>query len=324
MLNYTCFTIRAKSEDVERICDILTLFETGGFAVSDPHEIQSILESGEVPYDYVDEKLQQQSDEAAVQVYLPDSEEGAKTCREIMQVLTLRGAESPFSGPIRYETEKIDLEAYENAWKEYFHPTRVSKRLVVCPSWEEYNPKHGEVVMTLDPGIAFGSGTHETTRLCIGALDDLVRSGTTVLDVGCGSGILSIAALLLGADSAFGCDIDEGAVKTARENAARNGVADRFICQKKDLLNGVTGCYTVVVANIVADVIIRMLPDTACHLEPGGSLILSGIITAREADVVRALEENGFEVVERRSENDWVMLRAGLKNPEQMADKEKK
>ena len=188
------------------------------------------------------------------------------------------------------------------------HPVQVGEHLVVCPSWEAYDRQPDDVVLTLNPGMAFGTGTHDTTRLCMELLEKYITPQDTVLDVGCGSGILAITAALLGANKIIGCDIDEVAVKVAGENAALNGVQDRIAFHQGDLTSQVEGSFQIICANIVADVIIRLSEDAGRYLAKDGIFITSGIIDTREQDVLNALEQNGFQVIERRTSGGWVAL----------------
>ncbi|MCI9274260.1 MAG: 50S ribosomal protein L11 methyltransferase [Clostridiales bacterium] len=211
--------------------------------------------------------------------------------------------------PFTISMQNCAQEDWINNWKQYFHPIPVGKKLLIRPNWEEAGETGGRTVLHLEPGLAFGTGTHETTRLCLELLEQYVTSGCDVLDVGCGSGILSVAALLLGAGRAVGVDIDELAVKTARENARLNGVTDRFTAICGDLTQKVTGTYRVVVANIVADVILSLTRDIPQYLDPDAVYLMSGIIDTREQDVLSALAPR-FEVVDRRCERGWVALAA--------------
>lgn len=210
--------------------------------------------------------------------------------------------------PYRIDTVKVKEEDWATAWKQYYHPVKVGQRLVVCPSWEEYKAAQDEVVLCLDPGMAFGTGTHDTTRLCMQFLEEYVTPGCQVLDVGCGSGILSIAAMLLGGQSALGVDIDETAVRVARENAQMNQVADRtsFVCG--DLTQKVDGQYDIVCANIVADVILRLAPSLRPFLKPQGVFLASGIIEERAQEVIQALEDIGLTLLKRKDSGGWVAL----------------
>lgn len=213
---------------------------------------------------------------------------------------------------ISYEVEDaaVDEEDWATAWKKYYHPTKIGDRIVVCPSWENYEPKDGETMLVMDPGMAFGTGTHDTTRLCTQLVERYVDAGCDLLDLGTGSGILAIAALLLGARSAVGVDVDEVAVRVAKENAKANRVDDKITFLAGDLTQKVTGQFHVITANIVADVIIRLIPDMSPFLLEGGVFIASGIIDTREADVTAALDAAGYIVTERTESGGWVALAA--------------
>ena len=207
------------------------------------------------------------------------------------------------------ETDACVQEDWINNWKKYFHPMPVGKKLLIRPDWERTENPEGRVVLDLEPGIAFGTGTHETTRLCMEFLEEFVRPGCKMLDVGCGSGILSVAGLLLGAESAVGVDIDPLAVKTAVQNAERNHVADRFTGICGNLTEKVNGRFDVVAANIVADVIVELSENIGKFLVPGGIFLTSGIISERERGV-RAALRGKFRVLARREEKGWVALAA--------------
>ena len=199
---------------------------------------------------------------------------------------------------------------WANAWKAYYKPIKIGERIVIVPAWEKYDAKDGEIIVTMDPGMAFGTGSHETTRLVIGLLEKYVKGGERVLDVGCGSGILAICASKLGADLCRAYDIDPVAVKVARENIKDSGQTN-ITCDQSDLLRGVDisdGGYNIICANIVADIIIRMTPDVAPYLAKDGVLLASGIIVERAEDVISCFEENGFEIVERVVDNGWCAL----------------
>lgn len=194
---------------------------------------------------------------------------------------------------------------WENEWKKYYHPVHIGKRIVIVPAWQEYEAKadEDEVIIKMDPGLAFGTGTHETTRICATLLEAHLASGQSVLDVGTGSGILAICAKKLGAGDTTGCDIDPVAVRVAGENGADNGEDIPFFVS--DLLAGVQGQYDIVIANIVADIIIRMAPDVKRVMHDGGKLIVSGVIADREEEVTSALLAQGLTLACRLEENDW-------------------
>lgn len=200
----------------------------------------------------------------------------------------------------------VEQEEWETAWKKYYHAMELGNRLAICPSWEEY--KGNRTVIHLDPGMAFGTGTHETTSLCLIELDSLVKGGERVLDIGTGSGILAIAALLLGAESAEGVDIDPMCVRTAGENAELNGVQDRLKVLVGDLSEKASGTYDIITANIVAAAIISLVPYVPALLGENATFIASGIIDTRKEEVIAAVEATGLVVNEVREKNGWVAL----------------
>lgn len=214
--------------------------------------------------------------------------------------------------PFEINTTGCQEQDWLNNWKQYFNPIEVGEKILIRPTWrDKYDPK-GRVVLNLDPGLAFGTGTHETTRLCLQAVEKYTTPDTEMLDVGCGSGILSVAALLLGAKSAVGVDIDEMAVKTAKENAVLNGVEDRFTVLAGNLTDRVEGKYNVVAANIVADAIIMLSKDIKNYMYDDSVYIMSGIIDTRVDDVLNAIGDT-FEIKEKLLENGWCCLVATLK-----------
>lgn len=202
----------------------------------------------------------------------------------------------------------INEDDWATSWKKYYYPTKIGNRLVVCPSWETYEPKSDEVVLVMDPGMAFGTGTHDTTRLCLQMLEDLVTPETTQLDIGTGSGILAVASLLMGAKSAVGVDIDDVAVRVAKENAAANAVDDKVTFHAGDLTEKVSGKFQLVTANIVADVIIRLIPDLDQFLTDDGVFLASGIIDTREQDVQNAMSAAGYRMISRKESGGWVAI----------------
>lgn len=208
------------------------------------------------------------------------------------------------------ETEDID---WINNWKQYFHPIPVGEKLLIRPTWEEAYDPQGRTVLHLEPGLAFGTGTHETTRLCLELLEKYLKPGMSLLDVGCGSGILSVAGLLLGAEKAVGVDIDALAVKTAGENAQTNGVEEKFQGICGNLTDQVVGKYELVVANIVADIIILLTKDITRYLNPDSIYLMSGIIDTRVQEVRDALEPR-FTILEERQEKGWFALAAKQKS----------
>lgn len=211
---------------------------------------------------------------------------------------------------VEYNLELISLceEDWADSWKQYYKPIKIGKRLVVVPMWEKYDAKNGEIIVKMDPGMAFGTGTHETTRLCATLLEDYVDNNSVMLDVGTGSGILAICASKLGAKECYAYDIDPVAVRVARENVRDNDV-DNIECEVSDLLKGVSPKkYDVITANIVADIIIRMLPDIGKFMHEKTVLVISGIIDERCEDVYASINKNGFKIIEEIHENGWCAI----------------
>lgn len=257
--------------------------------------------------DLIDEALlQKDREKGVVHIYISPEDNPKEAAAFLSERYTAEHIEHEIS------FEDCAEEDWLNNWKQYFHPIPVGERLLIRPTWRaEFDP--GErVVLNLDPGLAFGTGTHETTRLCLMALERYIKEGATVLDVGCGSGILAVAALLLGAKSATGVDIDELAVKTARENAELNGVSSRFEALCGNLTDRVGGTYDIVFANIVADAILLLSEDISSFMKKDSVYIMSGIIDTRVPEVLAALE-NRFEVLETLSENGWYCIAAKKK-----------
>lgn len=246
---------------------------------------------------------------ASVSVFIPADEDAGRDVAFIRDRMSAEGIEG------RLEVIGVSENDWANSWKSYYKPQKIGERIVVVPQWENYEPAAGDVVVTMDPGMAFGTGTHETTRLVIGLLDKYVTPGCRVLDVGCGSGILAICAAKLGAGICRAYDIDPTAIRVADENIALNSVSDIVDCYVSDLLDGVSlqgGGYDLVCANIVADIIIRMAPDVPAFMKENGVLLASGIISERAADVEEALVKHGMYVAERAEDNGWCALAVRL------------
>lgn len=201
------------------------------------------------------------------------------------------------------------VEDWQNNWKQYFHPMPIGKKLLIRPVWENDFDAQGRKILNIEPGLAFGTGSHPTTKLCLETLEKYIHGGEKMLDIGCGSGILSIAGLLLGAKSALGVDIDSIAVKTAKANALENGFAEpEFVAVQGNLSDKVSGKFDIIAANIVADIIIEFNSQVADFLEDGGIYITGGIIENREDEVLLSFAQNGFEVIERRESNGWLVF----------------
>jgi ribosomal protein L11 methyltransferase len=211
-------------------------------------------------------------------------------------------------GTLSIELTNVKEEDWANNWKKYYKPLKVSNRIVIKPSWEQYNSKDDEVVLEMDPGMAFGTGTHETTTLCIDALDRYLKSGETVVDIGCGTGVLAVSSLLLGAEKATAIDLDSNAVQVAKENAERNQVDHRLEVIHGNLLDQVHGQFDIAVANIIADVILDLTKSIRSFLKPNGLFIASGIILDRLQDVIEGMEASGLELIEKKTKGEWAVV----------------
>ncbi|MDA8217966.1 MAG: 50S ribosomal protein L11 methyltransferase [Dehalococcoidales bacterium] len=241
-----------------------------------------------------------------VRTYLPLDEQADEKRLAIETGLWVLGMIRPVGALLVRTLKEQD---WAEAWKAHFHVHRIGRRVVIKPSWREYDPQPDDIVIQLDPGMAFGTGLHPTTQLCVETLDDYLKPGQQVLDLGTGSGILAIAAALLGASSVLALDVDPLAVDAARANAAANGLADSISVENGSLPRaGITTPFDLIVANIIAHVLRDLAGPLAEALAPGGLLVASGIIAEREAEVVTAFADTGLPIVERRQRGDWVAL----------------
>ena len=236
---------------------------------------------------------------SVIHIYISECDNAAEALEFLKERLTAAGIE------YKAGSDGVNDSDWNENWKKYFHATEIGKRLTIVPSWEEYDNRENRVLLHIDPGAAFGTGTHATTSLCLELLQDYIKDGSAMLDIGCGSGILAIASVLLGAEYAVGVDIDAQSVKTARENAEINGVSDRTEFIVGDLAEKVNGRFPVVCANIVADVVIRLLDGAEKYIADGGVLIVSGIIDIRENDVLEAAKKHGYEISQKRYRDNW-------------------
>ena len=283
-----------------------------GLVIEDEGDFRDFLEHNRQYWDYVDEELDQSmTGKCRITFYVEESDRGFTTVAAVRIAMADLKKEHPEYAPLLMTMDGIEDADWENNWKAFYKPTEIGERLIVIPDWEEADP-HGRVALRMNPGLTFGTGSHATTRLCLQALEKLVHPGMKVLDLGCGSGILSIAALLLGADSAFACDIDEKAVDVAYENAALNGVGrEKYTVRAGDVTSDqrlrkeMGGSWDIVVANIVSDVIIALAPTVGELLAENGVFICSGIIDDRAEEVKGKLEEAGFAILESRSSEGW-------------------
>ena len=303
MDHWTEIKIAVNSADVDRAGDIANLAVSCGIYIEDYTNLEQTVEDI-AHIDLIDEELlKKDRSKAYVHLYLEPDVSPA----EAVAFLSERFADEG----IKHEIELLDCaeEDWRNNWKQYFKPLAVGKKLMIVPSWYENYDTQGRVALNIDPGLAFGTGSHETTRLCLEMCEKYMKPGDSVLDVGCGSGILGIAALLTGAGTAVGVDIDEVAVRTAKENAGINGVSDRFTAICGSFTDKVEGKYDIVLANIVADAIMFLSKGVKDFMKPGSVYIMSGIIDTR-ADEVKAEVGRHFKIIEEHLENGWACFAA--------------
>ena len=294
-------------DEIDAVCEQLETLGVDGVSIEDEQDFQSFLENNRKYWDYVDDSLRAQfAGRSRVKFYLSDDEDGRAALERI------RGALGR-----AVETQYLEDQDWANGWKQYYEPIPVGERLLVVPEWMDAD-SGGRTVLRLDPGIAFGTGSHATTRMCLEALERVAAPGKRALDLGCGSGILGIAALLLGCESVQGCDIDPKAPEAALRNAALNGIGeDHFQVCAGDVLSDEgmrrrlgTG-YDIVLANIVADVIIPLSAFVRRFMAGNGVFLCSGIIDDRCAEVENALRRSGFEILQHFHEEEWNCFLCG-------------
>lgn len=293
-------------EAVEAVADMLTSIGSKGVAIEDPQLINDLRNSG--TWELCDIPEQENTEVVTVSAYYADDEKLEKRLAEIDEQLALieeRIGKYRF-GNTRFR--KVSEQDWANEWKQYFHVTHVGKSLVIKPSWEKYAPKEGEHVIEIDPGMAFGTGTHHTTNMMMERLEKVITPDSTVFDVGTGSGILAIAAAMLGAKSVKAVDIDAVAVRVAKENVADNGLRDQIEVREGDLLHGTEGKADVIIANIIADIVIMLLQDIPQKLNDDGVLLASGIIEERMPDVEAAAQAQGLYVDAVDHRGGWVVM----------------
>ncbi len=294
MNDYNQIKVTVKQEDADNATAVMTAMDFfGGLMIEDFSDIDTC------PWDYVDEELLKK-DKTVVSIsgYM-ETNENVLAVVEQLKIMLPQDAE--------VEVISVNEDDWANNWKKYYHPIRVGKNLVIKPSWIEYEKQEKDIIVELDPGMAFGTGTHETTRMCMEHLEKYINENSRVLDVGCGSGILSITSLLIGAKEVTGVDIDPVAVKVAIENGAMNNFKEpQYTIKRGNLVDEAQGKYDVIVANIIADVIIGVCGDVKQFVADDGVFISSGIIVDRKEDVKKAFAKQGYTIVEELEEGEWV------------------
>jgi len=318
-MEWTEVNIYTASEGIELLCAKLMDIGIKGFVIQDAGDFNEFLENKDGKWDYIDEDLMGLSDcETRITVYLPSNSQGADMLLSIRAMLAeLKETDTDgIYGRLEAELSSIREEDWANNWKQYFKPVKIGEKLVIKPSWEEYENDGSRIILEIDPASSFGTGQHHTTRLCLELLEKSLNSGDRILDMGCGSGILSIGAMLLGAESAVAVDIEQNAAETAMENAVKNNISpekyETFygnILTDEKLADRIDAKYDVIAANIVADVLIAMKDHFVRYIKKGGILIVSGIIEERMHEVIDALEGVGFRDPEINVQEGWAAVK---------------
>lgn len=306
MAEWTEIKISVDSKDIDKAGDIANMVVPYGIYIEDYSELeQEVQEIAHI--DLIDEDLLAKNrNEAFIHIYLEPDVNPSEALAFLSERYTAEGIKH------KLDTSATMDEDWRNNWKKFFNPTPIGEKLLIRPTWRDDFDANGRVVLNIDPGLAFGTGNHETTRLCLETIEKYLSPDDTVLDVGCGSGILAIASLLLGAKSAVGVDIDEVAVRTAEENAELNKVNKKFTAIVGDLTQKVSGKYNLIVANIVADAIISLSKGVKEFMNPDTVYIMSGIIDTRGDEVAEKISRD-FDIIERYEDGGWVCLAAKLK-----------
>lgn len=323
-MNWIEISITTTSEGIEPVCGNLYQLGITGLQIEDENDFKDFLENNHQFWDYVDEDLiKEKEKETCIKAYVSDNASGNEMLIAIKQAIeNLKAYDTDGEyGKLEISLGNLSEEDWANNWKKYFHPMNIGNKILIKPEWEELTEPTDKIVFNINPGMTFGTGSHYTTQLCIEELENYIDEDKNVLDLGCGSGILSIISLMLGAKSALAVDIDPNCVDIAYQNAKRNDVD----IQKYDVISGnilddedicqyiKKNKYNVVLANIVADVIIASLSLVKQVISNDGVFITSGIIEDRIDDVKNALEENSFEILKINRRKDWASMVAVLK-----------
>lgn len=302
--------VKTSAEAVEIVSNILYEAGVGGLAIEDPHDIDMISETqNEVDWNFIDPDLfKSDFDGILVKAYFPESEDLIDKIKLIKQNIELIPQYDIDGGLGEVTLSEVYESDWKDLWKKYYKPKKIGEKIVVKPTWEEYTSEEEDIVVELDPGMAFGTGTHETTAMCVRALEKYMKKDDLVLDIGCGSGILSIVAAKLGAQKAVGVDLDEMAIQVSNENVALNEVEEKVDIRLGNLLEVVEEKADIVVANIVAEIIKILASDVKSSLKEDGYFIASGIILDKIDFVETLLEEESFEIVELVTMGEWACI----------------
>ena len=320
-MKYIEFKVRASRQGIEQVTAMFMSKGIDSVSITDPADMEDILnKKNEYDWDYVDDQLKEDLErEPSISAYFEDTPENREKIQELkIAVMMLKSKEleglygwDVDFGRLYAEAVTVDDEDWKDKWKENFKPSKITKRIVVKPTWEEYIAGDGEIVLQIDPGMAFGTGTHETTSLCLRLMEKYLSDfpeNKKVLDIGCGSGILSIAAALLGAGEVMAVEIDKDAVSVAEENVKLNGVLNNVSVVQGDLTKGIDFRADIIVANLMADLVMVLAESAANHMEDGGIFISSGILTEKKETVSEAIRNAGFEILEIEEDGEWCAI----------------
>ena len=310
-MDWKAIEIIVKREAEDAVTNIL--YEAGlkGTAIESVENLIAVQDDPTI--NYFDQKILDFDPKISkITGYLPDDDDFDQKLDQIKSGIDQIRQFGLDPGQYQIKTSSVKEEDWATAWQAFYKPTKIGDRVVIVPIWEDYKPSDQEVIVKMDPGMAFGTGTHETTYLCLEVLDKSIKGGERVLDVGTGSGILGIGAILLGAGEVEGIDIDPTAVKVAKENAQLNGVADKFKVIVGDLSDKATGKYDIIVANIVANAVMMLSETIKNFLKEGGLYITSGIIDTRKDEVVAKLQSLGLKILKIHEKNGWVCIEATI------------
>ncbi len=317
-MNWAQVNIFTTTEGVDAVSGSLMMLGITGFVIKDSNDFKEFLNNKTGNWDYIDDDLMGLKEcETTVTVYLAENEQGARTLDEIkeeLKAIKQRDKDKKF-GRLEYEVVNVCESDWANNWKKYFKPLSIGNKLLIKPSWENVEDAGDRKILEIDPASSFGTGQHNTTQLCLELLEKYMHNNDRILDLGCGSGILSIGGILLGANNAIAVDIEEHAAVTALENAVKNNISSEKyitycgnIIEDKSLVDKIGSGFNVICANIVADVLIGMKDIFRGFINKNGILIISGIIFFRKDEVIEAITEQGFDVLEVHEKDDWVAI----------------
>lgn len=313
-MKYIEVQVTTTTEASDAVYNILIEAGAAGVVTEDPNDF-IMMNTDEKSWDYVEQELiDTLGTDVRVKGYFPNEGYSDEKLKEIQRRVDQLDEFGLDKGPGTIAVKDVFEEDWANAWKQYYKPIKIGEKIVIKPTWEEYKAEAGDLVIEMDPGMAFGTGTHETTSMCIKLLEKYVTPDSVVFDVGSGSGILGISAAKLGAKHVECVDIDNVACKVAKENAVHNNVVGKLQVKCGNLLDVVKEKADVIVANIIADIIIGFTPDAWKALNPKGIFISSGIIKDRKDEVLDKISSSGFDVIEVMEMGEWCAIAAGRKD----------